>query len=257
MALRWEKLDGRVAAIILDEPEVRNALTAETREALRTVLAAVTADEGVDALIIAGAGGNFCAGGDIRTMGETDAAAIGNRMADVAETALALAAFPRPVIAAVDGHAAGAGVSLACLCDIVVADGATQFTFSHLRMALGPDWGLSHTLPARVGEALARRLIISGARIDGAEAHRIGLVDILAAEGEVAEAARVAARELAGGPRRAIGAVKAMMSDFEALRAALVHEGNVQRGRFPAPEHQEAAAAFREKRNPDFTKGKG
>lgn len=256
MALRWEKLDGRIAAIILDEPEVRNALTAGTREALRAALLELRADEGVDALVIGGAGGNFCAGGDVRTMGETDAKAIEARMAEVAETALALASFPRPVIAAVEGHAAGAGVSLACLCDMIVADEAARFTFSHLRLALGPDWGLSHTLPARIGAAAARRLIVTGAGIDGAEAHRIGLVDILAAAGEVREAALVAARELAGGPRDAIAAVKAMMSGLEDLRAALVREGAMQRDRFPAPEHQEAAAAFREKRHPDF-KGRG
>ena len=252
MALHWEKQDGRIALITLDEPELRNALTAETRAALRGALAELREDTDIDVLVIAGAGGNFSAGGDVRTMGETDPDAIAARMADVAETAAMLAAFPRPVIAAVSGHAAGAGISLACLADIVVAEQSARFTFSHLRIGLGPDWGLSFTLPRRIGAAAAKRLVVTAQAIDGEEAMRIGLADVLTLDGEALSTALAAARDLAGGPRAAIAAVKGMLADLDGLGAALEAEAEMQMTRFPHPEHQEGARAFREKRAADF-----
>jgi enoyl-CoA hydratase/carnithine racemase len=253
MALHWEKEDGRIAVITLDEPDARNALTAEAREALRGALSALKDDAEVDALVITGAEGNFCAGGDVRTMGETNRRTIARRMADVAKTAEMLAAFPKPVIAAIAGHAAGAGISLACLADMVITEESARFTFSFLRMALGPDWGLSFTLPRRVGAAAARRLILSAASIDGEEAHRLGLADVLTPEGEARQTAVNAARELAGGPKSAIAAIKGMLCDLDGLRAALEAEAKMQGDRFPNAEHQEGAAAFREKRKADFT----
>lgn len=244
-----------IGLITLNEPRARNALTAEARVALRDVLAGMAADESLRAAVITGADGNFCAGGDVRTMGETDLARIDERMADVARTAEAVAAFPKPLVAAVAGHAAGGGVSLACLCDAIVADGTAHFTFSHLAMALAPDWALSYTLGLRVGAQRAKRLMLARARIDADEAWRIGLVDALAIEGELMEAALAEARGLAAGPAAAMSAVKGMLTDLDAIRAALGAEAELQRARFPHPEHQEAAAAFREKRRPDFTKG--
>jgi 2-(1,2-epoxy-1,2-dihydrophenyl)acetyl-CoA isomerase len=253
MALRWEKPGDRIAVITLDEPKARNALTAEARDALRQALTALRDDKGVDVLVITGAGGNFCAGGDVRTMGETDPAAIKARMAQVTETEMMLASFPKPVICAIAGHAAGAGISLGCLADIVIAEESARFTFSFLRMALGPDWGLSFTLPRRVGAATARQLIVTAAAVDGTEAHRMGLADVLVPDGKALATAHDAARDLTGGPKAAIAAIKGMLGDLEGLRKALATEAAMQAARFPHAEHQEAAAAFGEKRKPDFT----
>jgi 2-(1,2-epoxy-1,2-dihydrophenyl)acetyl-CoA isomerase len=171
----------------------------------------------------------------------------------VAVTALAVASFPRPVIAAVAGHAAGAGVSLACLCDMVVAEETAQFTFSFLKLALGPDWGLSCTLARRVGPAAAKRLILSRGTIDGGEAHRLGLADITVAKDAALARAVEEANNLAGGPIAAIAAVKGMLSGLDELQAALDDEAAQQRARFPHDEHQEGAAAFREKRPPKYS----
>ena len=253
MALHCEIGDGRIAVITLDEPAARNALTAEARDGLRGALSALKDDAQVDVAVITGAEGNFCAGGDVRTMGETNRRTIARRMADVAKTAEMLAAFPKPVICAVAGHAAGAGISLACLADMVIAEESARFTFSFLRMALGPDWGLSFTLPRRVGATTARRLILSAAAIDGEEAHRLGLADVVTLEGEALQTALGAARELAGGPKAAIAAIKGMLGDLDGLRAALTVEAKMQADRFPHAEHQEGARAFREKRKADFT----
>ncbi len=249
-----EMASDHVALLTLNMPKIRNALTAEMRNQLRAALAKLAADESVHALVIAGAEGNFCAGGDVRTMGETDAGKIRARMTEVAETAEAVARFPKPVIAAVAGHAAGAGVSLACLCDMIVAEEPAQFTFSFLRLALGPDWGLSWSLPRRVGPTRARGLILSRGAIDAQEAQRIGLVDRLAPAGSARDRAVAAAREMCNGPREASASVKTMLSDLDGLRAALAAETAMQLARFPAWEHQEGAAAFREKRAPDYTK---
>ena len=257
MTIRCEKEEGRIAVITLDDPEIRNALTADARAELRNALTALAEDRDVDVVVISGAEGNFCAGGDIRTMGETDQGVIRERMADVAGTAEMVARFPKPVIAAVAGHAAGAGISLACLADMIIAEETARFTFSFLRIGLGPDWGLSFTLPRRVGATTARRLIITAASIDAEEAEDLGLVDVVTLEDEGLSTASSMARDLAGGPREAIAAVKGMLSDLDGLRAALANEAKMQGRRFPAWEHQEGAAAFREKRSPDFTKGEG
>lgn len=245
--------ESHVAIVTLNAPKIRNALTAEMRTALRGALKMLAADDTVHALIITGAEGNFCAGGDVRTMGETDANKIRARMTEVAETAEAVAAFPKPVIAAVAGHAAGAGVSLACLADIVVAEEDAQFTFSFLRLALGPDWGLSWSLPRRVGATQARGLILARGAIDADEAQHIGLVDHIA-EDSALDAAVALAKEICNGPREATAAIKTMLSDLAGLRAALDAEMQMQLARFPAWEHQEGAAAFRNKRAPDYTK---
>lgn len=243
-----------VALLTLNTPKIRNALTADMRLALRGALKALAANDQVHALVITGADGNFCAGGDVRTMGETDPHKIRQRMTEVAETALAVASFPKPVIAAVAGHAAGAGVSLACLADIIVVDESTQFTFSFLRLALGPDWGLSWSLPRRVGATKARSLILSRGVIDAREAQQIGLADHHASEGETQIAAIEIAKKLCNGPREATAAVKTMLSDLDGLRAALDAEMQMQLERFPSWEHQEGATAFKEKRPADFGK---
>ena len=253
MPIRIETPDRHVAVLTLDEPKIRNALTAETRIELRDALESLAADPAIHVLVITGAGGNFCAGGDVRTMGETDISKIDARMNDVAATALAVASFPRPVIAAVAGHAAGAGISLACLCDMVIAEETAQFTFSFLKLALGPDWGLSHTLARRVGAAAAKRLILSRNTIDGNDAYRLGLADISAASGGALSRAVDEARNLSGGPVEAVAAVKTMLAGLDGLRAALDAEAAQQRARFPHSEHQEGAAAFREKRPPKYS----
>lgn len=242
----------RLAILTLDDRPVRNALTSTMRTALRDALTSLADDGGIDTVILTGAGGQFCAGGDIRTMGERDPERIRERMAAVREAALTVAGFPKLLICAIEGHAAGAGASLACLADLVVAARDAQFTFSHLRIALGPDWGLSHTLPRRVGAGVARRLILTAARIDGEEAARLGLADMTSLPGEALATARRVARDHAGGPVSAIGAVKALLGETEALAAALEAEARLQLTCFPAPEHQEGTRAFLEKRKPDF-----
>ncbi|MEM7224542.1 MAG: enoyl-CoA hydratase/isomerase family protein, partial [Pseudomonadota bacterium] len=203
MVLRCDHLDDGVAVLTLDRPEARNALSPELRQALRDSLDRLAGEPSVRALVLTGAGESFCAGGDIKTMGERDPEANKARMEQVASCALALARFPRPVVAAVAGHAAGAGVSLACLCDIILAEESARFAFLFLNVGLGPDWGLSHTLPRRVGSAAARRLLLTRASLPAPEAAALGLVDRICAPGQMLDEARALAAQLAAGPPEA------------------------------------------------------
>jgi 2-(1,2-epoxy-1,2-dihydrophenyl)acetyl-CoA isomerase len=251
MPLKTEIHD-QVAILTFNLPDIRNAMTAEMRVDFREQLEKLADDKSVDVVIVTGNEAAFCAGGDVRTMGETDPVKIRERMDCVASAAETLVSFPKITIAAVAGHAAGAGVSVSCLCDIVVAEETATFTFSHLKLALAPDWGLSWSLPRRVGRAAAQRLILTRAAINGAEAHRLGLVDVLVPARPARDKAISIARELIAGPRESIAAVKKVMSEVESLRAALKAETAMQLERFPHWEHQEGARAFKEKRPADY-----
>lgn len=254
MVLLCDRSGDGTAILTLNRPEVRNALSAELRDALRDRLSALAAARDVRCVVLQGAGGNFCAGGDIRTMGESDPAQVEARMAAVAATAEALAAFPKPLVASVSGHAAGAGVALACLCDVIVADASARFTLAFLKVGLGPDWGLSFTLPRRIGHAATRRLLLTRASLKAEAGKHLGLVDHLVATGAAEAAALALARDLAMGPPEAMAGVKGLLADLDGLRAALGAEGAHQARRFGAAEHREGVAAFQSKRSPDFSK---
>jgi enoyl-CoA hydratase/carnithine racemase len=241
-----------VCILTLNRPEARNPLGAELRDEFLALLRQVELDDGVRALVITGAGGHFCSGGDIKTMGNPDPLHHAERMDGMCRAATLIGTFPKPMVAAVAGHAAGAGVSLACLTDVVVAQRNARFTVSFLKIGLGPDYGLSHTLPARIGESAARRMMLTRETMPADEAHRLGLVDRLCEDGEVMAAALEEARRLAEAPVEAARAVKAMMTDAAGLVAALDREARLQRVRFRSGEHREGIAAFKEKRPPRY-----
>ena len=254
MLVECERGSDGVAVLTLNRPEARNALSAQLRDALCASLSELAADGAVRAVVLTGAAGHFCAGGDIRTMGETDPAALRERMRAMVRAASQVGAFPKPLVAAVAGHAAGAGVGLACLCDVVVAEESSTFTLSFLRIGLGPDWGVTHTVARRAGAAVIQRLLLTREPVPGPEALRLGIVDILKPPGGALDAALACARNLASGPPQGIAAVKRLTGDLDALRTALEREAALQLERFLAPEHAEGIAAFRDKRAPDFSR---
>lgn len=254
MTLRREDLDGGIAVLTIDRPEARNALSPETRGLFAEYCESMTDDDAVRAVVITGAGDHFCAGGDVKTMGQRDPAAMQERYSEMARVAEIVITFPKPLIAAVRGHAAGAGASIACLADIVVADDTAKFTVSFLNVGLVPDWGLTYTLPRRVGWAAARRLALTARRVDAAQAHRLGIVDVRSGERDVMEVALEQARELAASALGGYAAIKAMTEDREALRAALRTEAQTQMERARTWEHEEGVAAFKEKRRPDYVR---
>jgi len=240
---------GGVLMLTLNRPEARNAINANLRAALRATFIQASGDAAVRAVVLTGAGGHFCAGGDITSMVAMSAGDAEARMAEVAETAHAVAACAKPVIACVKGHAAGAGVGLALLCDEVIADSNARFTFSFVKIGLGPDWGLSATLPRRVGQAEAHRLIGEGAQLSAAAARQMGLVDHVAGGHDALVAATDRAIVLAAAHSPGSTGSKARFSvPMPEFDAALAREGKQQAQRFASPEFAARLAEFQAKR---------
>ena len=212
------RLDDGVATLTLHRPEAKNALDPTMADELGECLAAIRADESVRVLVLAGAGGAFCAGGDVKAMGQGGPRTPEQRRAGMARytrICTELMALDRPVIAAVDGVAYGAGFSLALMCDIVLLSERARLCMVFQRIGLVPDMGAFYTLPRVVGLQRAKELIFSAREIDAAEALRLGLaMEVLPAEA-LAARAQVIARSFAGASPVAMSIAK------RALQASL------------------------------------
>lgn len=220
-----ETIAPAVQRITLNRPDKRNALDLQTRTALAEAVDAAVADEQVGAIVLTGAGGNFCAGGDILSMAGQTISSARARMKPVHRVVRSLARSEKPIVAAVEGHAAGAGAGLALLCDVIVAGRNAAFAFPFLKLGLIPDCGLLHTLPARVGTAAARRILLTSASLTAQEGERRGLVDHLVADGEVQSEALNVASALAAMPRTALAMIRnGIPLSLASLEAALDYE---------------------------------
>lgn len=167
----------QVATLTLHNPERRNAFDPAMREEMRQVVAHLRAEPGIRALVLTGAGDHFCAGGDLRNIASAglDNAGWRARLQSLHDWLKELITLDRPVIAAVDGAAYGAGFSLALLADFVIATPRARFCMSFMRVGLVPDCAAFYTLPRIVGVQRARELMLSAREIDGAEALRLGI----------------------------------------------------------------------------------
>jgi 2-(1,2-epoxy-1,2-dihydrophenyl)acetyl-CoA isomerase len=212
------RLDDGVATLTLNRPEAKNALDPTMADELGECLAAIRADESVRVLVLAGAGGAFCAGGDVKAMGQGGPRTPEQRRAGMARytrICTELMALDRPVIAAVDGVAYGAGFSLALMCDIVLLSERARLCLVFQRIGLVPERGAFYTLPRVVGLQRAKELIFSAREIDAAEALRLGLaMEVLPAEALAARAQAIA-RSFAGASPVAMSIAK------RALQASL------------------------------------
>lgn len=212
------RLDDGVATLTLNRPEAKNALDPTMADELGECLAAIRADESVRVLVLAGAGGAFCAGGDVKAMGQGGPRTPEQRRAGMARytrICTELMALDRPVIAAVDGVAYGAGFSLALMCDIVLLSERARLCMVFQRIGLVPDMGAFYTLPRVVGLQRAKELIFSAREIDAAEALRLGLaMEVVPAEALAARAQAIA-RSFAGASPVAMSIAK------RALQASL------------------------------------
>jgi 2-(1,2-epoxy-1,2-dihydrophenyl)acetyl-CoA isomerase len=245
-----EERRGAVAVLTLDYPERRNALAVPMRQELADALDRLEADRGVRALVITGAGGTFCAGGDISGMDVADATQGRERFRLTHRLVRLLIGASKPVVAAVEGYAVGAGLSLALCCDTIVAGESARFAAGFGRVGLIADLGLLHTLPRRIGEGRARQLFLYGEQMDAASAERIGLIDAVVPAGGALEAALARAETLAAAAPLPIAMTKAYLS--QGLADALEWERNAQTMLFLTPDHAEGKAAFLEKRAPKF-----
>ncbi|ARF57923.1 enoyl-CoA hydratase family protein [Streptomyces gilvosporeus] len=256
--LRVTRNDG-VVTVTLARPEKLNALTFEAYADLRDLLAELSRERSVRALVLGGEGRGFCSGGDVEEIiGATLAMDTGqlldfNRM--TGQVVRALREAPFPVIAALHGVAAGAGAVLALAADFRVADPSARFAFLFTKVGLsGGDMGAAYLLPRVVGLGHATRLLMLGDTVRAPEAERIGLISESAEEGCADEAAAALARRLAQGPALAHAQTKALLTaelDMP-LAAAVEMDAATQALLMNSADYAEFHAAFTEKRTPKW-----
>ncbi|AWI31517.1 enoyl-CoA hydratase family protein [Streptomyces tirandamycinicus] len=256
--IRLTRHDG-VATVTLDRPGKLNALTFGAYADLRDLLAELSRERSVRALVLAGEGRGFCSGGDVddiigATLAMDTAQLLDfNRM--TGQVVRALRECPFPVIAAVHGVAAGAGAVIALAADFRVADPTARFSFLFTKVGLsGGDMGAAYLLPRVVGLGHATRLLMLGEPVGAAEAERIGLISELTEEGQAQKAAADLARRLADGPALAHAQTKALLTaELDMPLAASVElDAATQALLMNGEDYAEFHAAFTEKRPPNW-----
>jgi 2-(1,2-epoxy-1,2-dihydrophenyl)acetyl-CoA isomerase len=241
---------GAVLVLTLNRPRKMNALLVGTVDRLRAELEAAGGDKGVRAVVITGAGRGFCAGADLEAADPDARRVLRDHYSPLIR---AIHELELPVIAAVNGTAAGAGVSLALAADVVVAAAGAQFVLAFADVGLVPDAGLTWVLPRLIGHARAFELAALGRRIDAERALELGLVNRVVVADLLPGEALAVADELAAGPR-AIGLTKRALrhSLEQGLGAQLELEAEIQGEAVASADFAEAIVAFGEKRRPRF-----
>lgn len=245
---------GAVAVVTLNRPDKRNAIDIPLRLALADAIEAADRDASVRAVVLTGAGTTFCSGGDISTMERMAPQEALERVQLAQRVIRAIWGTGKPVIAAVEGSAFGAGTALAAACDRVVAARDARFATTFTAVGLAGDMGAYVSLPTRVGVARARQMLMLPKPIDAQEALSIGLVDALAEPGAALDAALADATRLAAGPADALAVIKSLLevapglSPFNVLDREAAHQAAL----FGSDDFAEGIAAFREKRRAVF-----
>ncbi|MFT0545586.1 enoyl-CoA hydratase/isomerase family protein [Allopusillimonas ginsengisoli] len=244
---------GSCAVLTMNRPAARNALDVELRNAFAAALPAIRDDETVRAVILTGAGGHFCAGGDLRAMaakqGDGDVFAGRNRIIALQRWFDDLVDMEKPVIAAVDGVAYGAGLSLALAADFVLASPRATFCAVFARVGYVPDMGGMYLLPRAVGLARAKALVFTARAVDAQEALDIGIAHQLVEDMPVLDAAMEMAARFEHAPAGALGIVKSVMNHaFESdRRTVYMQEAMAQSLCRESAFHQEATRRFLDK----------
>jgi 2-(1,2-epoxy-1,2-dihydrophenyl)acetyl-CoA isomerase len=248
-----------VATLTLNRPERLNALGDTLRDDLHDALTRASQDPAVRVIVLTGAGKGFCSGGDVKAMHEAKEQRAQRPMLEKIapgrdRTLLAMRDAPQPIIAAVNGAAAGAGMNLALGCDIRLASTTARFGETFVKRGLHVDWGGTYFLPRLVGMAKACELIFTGEMIGAEEALRLGIVSSVHAPEELLPAAHELAKKIAAGPPIAIRLAKRALyhSQDVDLRAALEFETFAQNVCSETEDAKEGIRAFVEKRPPAF-----
>jgi len=250
--------NGAAAVVTLSNPGRKNAFHPDMRRTLTRSLIDLNAATEVRAIVIAGEGNDFCAGADVSRIPSEDPNRtpldVRENIQEVHALFHALAGGSKPTIACVEGACAGAGLSIALGCDVIVGARNAVFACAFTRLGLLPDMGMLHLLPNRVGLSVARRFMMGSVRLTGEDAHGLGLVDELTEPGAAMPAAQRWADDFAAGAPAAIAAVKAALADGAPDRGAALRAELAWLPVLTAThDHREAVAAFKEKRPPTFT----
>ncbi|MDS1269766.1 enoyl-CoA hydratase-related protein [Lipingzhangella sp. LS1_29] len=252
----YTTVDG-VATITLNRPDAMNSMTRAFKEELLSAVERARDDSSARAVLITGRGKAFSAGQDLREHAESLAA--GSGLDDTVRShynpiVLGIARIPKPVVAAVNGVAAGAGAALAFACDFRILSEKASFSLAFANIGLGSDSGASWTLPRLVGHARATELLMLGEPVRAQRAAEIGLATRVVAHDELAESAHAFAHHLASGPTIAYAAIKGELTygaNME-LDQALAMEADLQDQCVATSDHHEATTAFLNKEKPTF-----
>jgi 2-(1,2-epoxy-1,2-dihydrophenyl)acetyl-CoA isomerase len=253
--IRKESND-HITTITLDRPEKLNAFSGTMREDLLAALRAAETDADCRVVVITGAGRAFCAGGDVEYMSglqkKGDVESFRKLLNAGRDVVLCITAMPKPVIASVNGIAAGAGCNLALACDYRIASDAAKFSESFVKIGIHPDWGGTWFLPRLVGPSQAMELLTTGRMVDADEALAIGMVDRVVSD--LPEQTLTLARAIAQGPPQAIADIKRALSASRtnSLRDQVELESEHQVRAFLSRDAGEGMAAFFEKRAAKF-----
>ena len=239
--------------LTLHRPKVRNALSDDLRTALFDALRIAATDASIRAVVIRGSGGAFCSGADVSQLG-IGPAGTAQMLERGREIVMALAELPKPIVAAVQGPAAGAGFSLALACDLIVADESAAFHPVFAKAGLAPDWAFTHWFVRTLGLHRAKDILLTGRALPAAEAHDLGIVARLWPSGEFEENLRAFAIGLADGPTVALGATKRLINQAVEtdLAGSLSAEAYAALYVTGTSDHAEAVAAFADKRPARF-----
>jgi 2-(1,2-epoxy-1,2-dihydrophenyl)acetyl-CoA isomerase len=248
-----EDMEPGIRRIAINRPDVRNAISPDTRLELIAAWTAAIDDPAVTAIVMGSTEGHFSSGGDIRTQGQGDQRDARARMKTHHRFVRMVAECPKPVVSAVEGYAMGAGAGLALWGDTVVLAEGGAIGFPFFKVGLVPDFAIPYTLTRRLGWAKARQCLLYARTVRGAEAVEMGLADVLVPDGKAEEKALELAKELAAMPPFAFGLTKhLLLQEPRSLEASLEAEATAQPLCATGPEHREGRAAFKEGRKPDF-----
>ncbi|MER3456502.1 MAG: 2-(1,2-epoxy-1,2-dihydrophenyl)acetyl-CoA isomerase [candidate division GAL15 bacterium] len=251
--LRWELSDG-VLTLTLNRPEVLNAVNDRMAEELLDALRRAARQAEVRSVILTGAGRAFCSGQDLRERAGNSFSYAQHIRTRYVPVIVQLQSLEKPVVAAVNGVAAGAGASLALACDLRVASEEASFLQAFTRIGLLPDSGATYFLPRLVGLGKAFELCYLAEPVGAREALRLGLVNWVVPGPQLMDKAREVASRLASGPTRAYGFTKrALLHNLTAdLASALDYEAMLQEAAGRTEDHREGVQAFLEKRPPRY-----
>lgn len=247
-----------IATITLNRPDVMNSFHQEMVDEFIQILQDIKSDSSVKVVVLAGAGKAFCAGGDLGYIASiADTIAARNFITSVGQIVTLIMTMEKPVIAMVNGVAAGAGFNLALACDIIFCGQSARFTQSFVKVGLVPDCGGLYLLPRIVGFHKAKELMFTADLIDADTALNLGIVKEVVGDAELKEVTYKFATRLAQSAPVALGFIKTMInrSDSLDLESTLAFEANLQTICMQTEDHKEGVVAFKEKRAP-FFKGK-
>jgi len=247
----------KIATITLNRPDKLNAFTGPMIDAWARALAEAQADDGVNVIVVTGAGRAFCAGGDVARMRETKPTPLENKnqlWENIHRVPRTLEAMDKPVIAMVNGLAVGAGMGMCLMCDVRIASDEARFSTGYVRVGLVPGDGDTYFLPRLVGAAKALELLWTADFVDAQEALRLGIVNRVVPAGDLAQQTHDFAAQIADGPQVPIRMIKRLV--YQSLRLDLRTHLDLVSSHMAVvretADHAEGVAAFKEKRPPKF-----